>query len=335
MADNFEQTGHEDPQGEAPPGGDLPADDFHALPGSPPPAMNEPPPPAIGPPSAYRPPEDVPIEDDEIKMSAFPAVLGILMVGMLIAAWFMSMQKEAPAVATTTAPAPSPVTEPTPAPPPTPVSTVNTEALEGKVKDLTGKVDELTAQVKAFEGKLNDLPKPEPVPDIKSLEGKLEDLAKSVAVVGPLNEKVGKIGDQVGSVDGALKSVKGDLAKLKEEVHKPAPPPAAESKPPADETAAALTGGVDLFKAGKYKEADEVFKKLASAKPKDARVYYYAALTRGLTTSDWQGETLTTAAKGAELEKAGSPKAPEVDATFADLPPNLKSWITYFRQQAK
>ena len=56
-------------------------------------------------------------------------------------------------------------------------------------------------------------------------------------------------------------------------------------------------------------------------------MYYYAALTHGLTTNDWQGETLTIAAKGADLEKAGSPKAPEVDAAFADLPPNLKPWL--------
>ena len=96
-----------------------------------------------------------------------------------------------------------------------------------------------------------------------------------------------------------------------------------------------MTGGVDLFKAGKYKEADEVFKKLAAADPKDARVYYYAALSRGLSTSDWQGETLSTATKGAELEKAGTPKPPEVDAAFADLPANLKPWVAYFRAQTK
>ena len=89
------------------------------------------------------------------------------------------------------------------------------------------------------------------------------------------------------------------------------------------------------FKAGQYKEASEIFKKLETADAKDARVYYYGALARGMTTGDWKNDTLTMAAKGAELEKAGTTKPADIDAAFAELPVTLKPWLTYFRKTAK
>ncbi len=346
MADNFEHPDPVDPQGAAPPDSDLPADPFDAAGSSPtsltPNASSSAPPtwprPVVEPPSSYRAPDVTPIEDESPKMSAFPAVLGILLVGVLTAAWFVSRQKEASAGAPAGTPAPAAVAgepvAPAPTPAPAPESSAKTEALEGKVRDLAGEVEKLTGQLKAFEGKLNNPPKVEAPHDLKPLEGKVTDLARSVAAVAPLNEQVGKLGDRVGSVDGALKSIKGELSSLKEEIHKTASPEH-EPKPNADAATATMTGGIDLFKTGKYKEAGDVFSKLASANPGDARVYYYAALTRGLTTSDWQGETLATAAKGAALEKSGSPKPAEIDAAFADLPATLKPWLSFFRQKAK
>jgi hypothetical protein len=44
---------------------------------------------------------------------------------------------------------------------------------------------------------------------------------------------------------------------------------------------------------------------------------------------------VTTGKKGAELERAGSPKPADVDAAFADLPATLKPWLTFFRKKAK
>jgi TolA-binding protein len=336
MADNSEHPDPVNPEGALPPDSHSPSDPFDAAALAPP----DPTPRAVSSapltpsprPSEVPPP---PADDDARKMSIFPAVLGLLLVGVLALAWFLNRQKEGSAGAAGVPPAATaaPVT-PAPTPAPAPELTAKTEALEGKVKDLAGEVEKLTGQVKAFEEKLNHVSKPAAPPDIKPLESKVNDLARSVAAVAPLNERVGKIGDRVGSVDGTLKSVKGELAVLKEEIHK-AVTPSPEPKPAANGTTAAMTEGIDLFKAGKYKEANDVFSKLASEKPKDARVYYYAALTRGLTTHDWQGETLATAAKGAALEKSGSPKPAEIDATFADLPATLKPWVTFFRTQAK
>jgi predicted Zn-dependent protease len=150
-------------------------------------------------------------------------------------------------------------------------------------------------------------------------------------------EKVGKIDERLSALDGSLKSVKDDLGELSGEVKKRAEAPAAKPAEvaAADETATTIGQGAELFKAGKYKEAADVFKKLESANVKDARVYYYAALLKGLNTANWQGETVTTGEKGAELEKAGSPKPADVDAAFADLPATLKPWLTFFRKKAK
>lgn len=357
MADNDEHTGHNEPQAGSAPEGDFPADFFDdvneppsSLPRTPPgptaenplapappprPPAGEPPAPAGGP-STLNPPHHVTREDDVRRKTtgAFPILMGVAMVGVLAAAWFINKQQGAgPPVASTPEPAAVPASSPA-AP-----AVADTEALESKLKELAATVDELTARTKAVEGKVNDLPKPEPAPDLKPIEGKVADLAKSAAAVDALKDQVAKLDERFGSVDDGLKSVKEEVAALKDDLRKAAAPsqPAADSKPAAtDDATAALSGGAELFKAGKYKEADEVFKKLAAGNPKDARVYYYAALTRGLTTNEWQGkETLATAAKGAELEKAGSPKAPEIDAAFADLRPDLKGWVNFFRKRAK
>ena len=41
----------------------------------------------------------------------------------------------------------------------------------------------------------------------------------------------------------------------------------------------------------KYDQASEYFANLTKSKPDDARNWYYAALSRGLATRDWKGET--------------------------------------------
>ncbi len=362
MADNFEQPG-QDPMGGSPPGEPFPADYFDdsATPSAGSLDPKEPPPaprpaplppmegmegPPLGPPYTYRPPDDAVYDDEEPAKTPFPAILGALMAVSLVVAVFLNMQKPEPVAAATT-PTPSSIVDPpAPAPAAPTVALADFESLQGTVKALNGKVEALTAELKAYDAKLKEMPKSEPAPDIKPIEDKIGSLGKTVAVVGPLSEKVKKVDEKVGSFDGDMKSIKGEIASLRDELHKlaAAPPtaatPAATSEPKpepkaAADDAAAMTGGVDLFKAGKYKEAEDVFKKLATANAKDARVYYYAALTHGLNSGNWQGDTLSTAAKGAELEKAGSPKASEIDSTFADLPSTLKPWIAFFRQQAK
>ena len=96
-----------------------------------------------------------------------------------------------------------------------------------------------------------------------------------------------------------------------------------------------MSQAVELFKAGKYKEASDVFKTVENNDPKDARVWYYAAMSRGLSTADWKGNTETLVKKGIEREKAGTPKVEEIDSEFAKLPATVKPWLDYYRKTAK
>jgi len=212
-----------------------------------------------------------------------------------------------------------------------------------EVKDLKGQIDSLSGQLKGLLAKVEGLPKPPEPVDLTPVQGKIDDLSKSVATVAGLSEKVGKLDERLGGIDGEIKTVNEKVVALAEDVKKAAaaPAPAATTavattvKPEEDKTAAGLTEGAGLFKAGKYKEASDLFKKLEAADAKDARVYYYSALANGMSTGDWKNDTLTTAAKGAELEKAGTTKPADIDAAFAELPVTLKPWLTYFRKAAK
>jgi len=216
--------------------------------------------------------------------------------------------------------------------------------VEALKKDLQTRIDSLTGRFKMLETKVTDLPKPAPTADLTPIQGKVDDLGKAVARIDELAEKVDKVDKRLADLDGALKSTKDDLAKLADEVKKappaaaspaPTPSPAPEAEPKPDEAALAMNRGVDLFKAGKYQDAYDTFKALEAGDSKDARVFYYAALSRGMATNDWKGETLTIAAKGAELEKSGATKAADVDAAFSDLSATLKPWLAYFRKSAK
>jgi predicted Zn-dependent protease len=98
---------------------------------------------------------------------------------------------------------------------------------------------------------------------------------------------------------------------------------------------AAMGQGVDLFKAGKYKEASDVFRKLTESNPDDARVWYYAALSRGSATKDWGGETTRLVEKGIEREKAGTPDSAKIDSVFTDLNAAFRPWLDAYRKMAK
>lgn len=275
--------------------------------------------------------------DARRRAPVFPILLGALMLTAVTAAWFLHKQstsdsKPSPSQATPTAANPAP-------PPDEPAKAAHAEVLAGDLKDVKSQVADLGNRLKALQGKVEALPKSEPAPDLKPIQGKLDELAKSVAAVVSLPEKLGKIDERVGAVDEAMKGVKDETAALAGQVKSLAAARAAsaepEPKPEPNEGATAMTQGRDLFRAGKYKEASEVFKTLEAGNPKDARVYYYAALARGASTSDWGGETVKLVTRGMELEKAGSPKASEIDTAFADMPAQLKPWLDAYRKRAR
>ena len=97
-----------------------------------------------------------------------------------------------------------------------------------------------------------------------------------------------------------------------------------------------MDDAVKLFKANKFKEAEDQFLKMTEANPNDARVWYFAALSNGLATGKWDGKTAELVQKGIEREKAGSPKPAEIDTAFRDLTTATgKDWLAGYRKYAR
>ncbi len=96
-----------------------------------------------------------------------------------------------------------------------------------------------------------------------------------------------------------------------------------------------LRAGVELFHEKSYDQASEVCAGLIKTQPDDARVWYYAVLSRGLATRDWKGETEWLVTQGVAREKAGKPDKPRIDAAFADLTPETgHDWLAFYRRRA-
>ena len=103
---------------------------------------------------------------------------------------------------------------------------------------------------------------------------------------------------------------------------------------PAANTDVEFDKAVDAFKKSQFGPAKDLFTKLTEGNPTDARVWYYAALSNGFATNAWTGgDTEKFVQKAITLEKAGTPDASKIDATFAELPADTKAWLDYYRKQ--
>jgi hypothetical protein len=95
-----------------------------------------------------------------------------------------------------------------------------------------------------------------------------------------------------------------------------------------------MSQAVDLFKKGKFLEAKDAFARLQAVVPDDPRVWYFSALSNGLATRDWKGETERLVNTGIAKEKAGMTDKAKIDAAFADLTDNTgKAWLSYYRNK--
>jgi TolA-binding protein len=268
-----------------------------------------------------------PPADDGSRYSLFPMVLGALLVVVLVAAWIFSTRKEPEATkpaAAGAAAAPAPASEPA----------------EAEPKALRVDLDGLKTDLKALQDRIEALPKPAPPVDLESLNSKISDLAKETKSLASLPKKVVDLDDHLAALDKTLATVRSDLDTLKGDVKKTAetaPAAGTEAARPAEANTAdaAVEQAAGLFKAGKYKEANDAFQKLTETYPDDARVFYLAALSRGSATNQWTGETTRLVEKAVALEKAGNPPSSKIDAVFADLNPSFKPWLEAYRKTAK
>ena len=297
---------------------------------------------ASSPRSQPEPPLPPPPAAIEPKHPVFPIIMGLLFVGALVGAVIYARKAETEAAANAPAPA-APTTSA--APEPSPI-----DVLPGEVKSLRGKIDGLAAQTKDLQDRFDKLPQPQPALDLKPLRAQIDELAKTASEVAPLSKQVGDLDGRVVAIDKSLAALRADIVALQGDVKQTTtttqPDSArdatrAETSTPQPENAnigqagEGLEQGVQLFKDRKYKEASDLFRKLTVEFPKDARVWYFTALSNGLATNQWRGETERLVNQGVEREKVGTPRAPEIDAVMTDLAPGTKKWLDFYRQRAR
>jgi hypothetical protein len=261
---------------------------------------------------------------------------------MLAAGVFMNM-KTTEASGASTATASTPAAAPAEAAPKEKDSAVT--ALSSSVDALKAEVAALTKEVKDLEGRLEGHPKPAPPSDLAPLQRKVDEVATATQAVASLPRKVSELDGRLGELDKLLQekiaAVRNDLAGVKGELKRvgetAASTPSTGATRPVDVNVEgqAMSQGAELFKAGKYREAGEVFRTAEANDPKDARVWYYAALSHGMATNQWNGETERLVNKGVEREKVGTPRSSEIDSEFAKLPSAQKNWLDYYRKNAR
>jgi TolA-binding protein len=291
-------------------------------------------------------------ESGPVHTPVFPVIIGAAFVGVLAlsAVLNLEMAPSPKAAASTTEPASA-------VPADEPAKEAGVKALAGNVDGLKTEVASLSKHIQAMQSQLEGLAKI----DLAPLQGKVADLAKSAEKVALLPQKVSALDGRLGTMDQALQrglgsvrdeliALKSDLKQVGETADKAAklagststavPVSAPSSTSPSSTTPAASPAPkdttsevVDLFKAGKYKEASEAFRTIEPSDPKDARVWYYAAMSNGMATNEWKGETERLLKKGIEREAAETPKSSDIDAEFAKLAPaRLKTWFDYYRK---
>jgi hypothetical protein len=236
----------------------------------------------------------------------------------------------------------------------------------GELKALAARIDAIVEQNRALKERLDAEPPADSSPNLTALQLKVADLSKTTAELAPLIEKMERHDMRIENLHQMLNSVHQELAGIRSKVAKAtasttlAPsassagsgsgtpltvvPDASRresSKPVLDGSAGevnpkALAVGVKLFRAGKYQEAFEAFSRLELTNPNDARVWYYAALSRGFSTNHWGNGTEQLVERGIERERAGTPKTIDIDDTFRDLTSATgKDWLAAYRQRVK
>lgn len=215
------------------------------------------------------------------------------------------------------------------------------------MKKTTDQVEKLRTDLDGL-GKRVDA-RPDYGPDVKMIRDDLTALKGTVtdypARLDSLTQKVDTVSrtqmaqsgggaDPRGDVDKRLADLSAVVDNLRSELN--SRPSAAN--PPRDVNAEgqAMEQAVGLFRAKKFNEARDAFRKLQATYPDDARVTYYAALSNGWATGDWQNETVRLVNTAMEQEKSGRPGAAQVDAAFANLTKaEGKEWLDGYRQRIK
>lgn len=243
--------------------------------------------------------------------------------------------------------------------------------LEDRLKVLSERGQETADQYKQLRARLESRPTTAAPADLGAIEGKVaqvDHLADRVEAlshrVDPLAGQIGQFDRRISQLDERVKHLQGSLAERDRPIDRDrevsrargdrthsamenpsgrAEPVASSTDPDPDSDSAAapeasepsLDKGEALFRAGKYSEAYAVFRNRIVEHPDDARNWYFAALSYGLATGEWQGITQTMVQEGVAREKVGHPARPRIDAAFDSLTRQTgKDWLAFYRRSA-
>jgi chaperonin cofactor prefoldin len=235
----------------------------------------------------------------------------------------------------------------------------NLAHMDDRIKSLSDQCNNLSGQYKQLQARLEAIPKPAPLPDLAPIEEKVAQVGQLSQQVETIGKKFDPVPEQLVQYEKKVTELDAKLDALRKEVsaaHDRTPTgrsregsstsadrlatgEGAENAPPSSEKGessvdAALESGVSEFRGGRYSEAYKRFRRVLPSD--DARVWYYAALSYGLASSDWGKMTQSMVEKGVSREKAGQPQKSAIDAAFAGLTKETgKDWLDFYRQRAR
>jgi TolA-binding protein len=224
---------------------------------------------------------------------------------------------------------------------------------------LEDRINSLSGQSKQLESRIESIPKPAPPPDLASLEQKVarvdglsEQLEALSKTLEPLRQKIAQDEGKIRELDAKLDELRSESrtsgtrpeasrsgASSRDAASGSTPVGPTGSPSPRPEPGgsvdSALGRGESLFRAGRYEDAYQFFRNLLQSRSDDARIWYYAALSYGLATNDWRGQTEQWVQQGVALEKAGKPQKSAIDSAFAGLTKETgKEWLAFYRNRA-
>ncbi len=253
----------------------------------------------------------------------------------------------------------------------TEVQKSESDALEPKAPDVTARLKELSGKLDDLESRVARLPKAVSAQDLEPLKERVAVVEELSRKVDALGLRVGSLPGKVDQDSRKITTLAADLVGMRNEVDSlrnnlsttsvkeppssktemrsaraetspeqvNSPRSLAASEPPREippPVKSMLQGGIEFFQSKHYDEASEFFSSLTKAQMADARVWYYAALSRGLATRDWKGETERLVTKGVELEKAGKPDKEKINAAFTNLTSETgQDWLAFYRRKAE
>ena len=260
----------------------------------------------------------------------------------------LDLDKEAPAkpaqAAASTETPPTTVAATVPAPP----ATTEIPALVEEKPGAPTAVETLIARVDRLQAQLDAAPIAAIAADMKDLKVKVASVSDSTAPVTKrlteLDARVTVLADrngprpapkadpEVAALDMQVQALRSQIEAFRDSAKKDATAvrAVAATSPKLD-----LAPAIKLFREKRYAEASGAFRVLAETHPEDARTWYFAAISVGLTTGKWTGEVEALVKTGIDRERAGSPVTAEIDAAVVDLTRETgKDWLAYYRHHA-